>query len=145
MIVRAMKVNCGVTFTIQTTGTSNRKGAFMSSPSKVMNARTIASEKLVRKAIDTYAEEVIKVLDEHGLAKEGFLRSIRDARHSPGGAVVELEPWGFAFGTFENPEMGNSGSTPTDTRARKLLAYQAPLEKKELGEGRYEFVKDYTV
>jgi hypothetical protein len=41
---------------------------------------------------------------------------------------VALEPWGFAGGTLDAPRMNDSGSTPTDSRARTLLCYQAPLE-----------------
>lgn len=144
MIVRAMKINSGVMFTIQQTEKSKKNSGFNTAASP---RRPLVSEKLVSKVVDLYCQEVLKVLQEQNLPTERFIRARLDVRHSSGGAVMELEPWGFGHGTFENPSMGNSGSTPTDGRARMLLAYQAPLTKVELpGEpGTYQWIKDYTV
>ena len=36
---------------------------------------------------------------------------------------------GFADGTFDAPVMADSGSTPTNARAKRLLCYQAPLNR----------------
>lgn len=136
MKIRIQKTNSGVTFTIQTSARS-----VTLSP----GVRGKGLE-LLKKVMNNYHDQVVQVLNENGLSSGGFTRAMASARYGKAGAVVELEPWGFGFGTFESPLMGDSGSTPTDQRARYLLAYQAPLDKvKDEHTGDCSFFKDITV
>ena len=134
MKIRAMKVNVGMTFTIMDGDTPTKH-----------TKHDANRDKLVRKAIDMWAEEVLSVLKQHEMNTKRFLDAVCDARHSPNGAVIQLEPVGFAWGTFENPEMGNSGSTPTEGRARMLLAYQSPLQMVKSTDGEELLIRDYEV
>ena len=59
-------------------------------------------------------------------------------------ALIEIEPWGFAQGQWPNVSMGNTGSVVTDSRAKTLFCFQAPLEA--IQEGNYiRYYKDVRV
>ena len=68
----------------------------------------------------------------------------RSVGYSPVQSVA-LEPWGFAAGTLEAPRMNDSGSTPTDSRARTLLCYQAPLEAVPVDGNRTAFRRVFKI
>lgn len=133
MKIRIQKTNSGVTFTIQTSGRS-----VTISP----GVRGKGLE-LLKKVMNDYHDKVVQALNSNGLSSRGFTKAMAAARYGKAGAVVELEPWGFGF---EEPKMGDTGSTATDQRARYLLAYQVPLDKvKDDHTGDYSFYKDITV
>ena len=131
MKIRVQKVNSGLTFTIL-----DRKLAPLR---KRVCKSDINIERLVSKVADMYFSEVEVVLKQHNLPIERFQKYRYELRHSPGGAVLQQDIWGMAFGTFEEPRMNDSGSTATDHRARMLLAYQAPLNKIKNQDNTYSF------
>lgn len=139
MNIRVQKISDGIEFTIQTTGKSR-----INPNHKVVAARAVVSG-LVAKVVDTYTAEVLEVLKKNNMPVEQFQKYASEVRPTKTGAFMKLEPVGFGFGTFEEPEMPNMGSTPTPGRARLLLAYQAPLNKIEVSPGQFQFYKDYTV
>ena len=123
MDVLVQKVNSGVTFTPKGRGASRNKKL-------TAKGRAAAYE-----AWRAYSDDVMLVLKLQGIDGTGYARSFADAylkfsggadRRAPYG-YVDLEPWGFAKGSYTNPLMNDTGSTPTPSRARHLLAYQAPL------------------
>jgi hypothetical protein len=123
MDVLVQKVNSGVTFTPKGRGASRN------------NKLTAKGQAAAYEAWRAYSDDVMLAFDRAGIGNTGYARVFADAylRFSGGGddrapyGYMDLEPWGFAKGSYADPLMNDSGSTPTPSRARHLLAYQAPL------------------
>ena len=116
--IRVQKVNGGVTFTLRV------EGACKPPPERIARALDLA--------VEWYRTQVDAALRDAGLAGTGYARDFRRAILRSDGPTVrplDLEPWGFAVKGEDGAVMGNTGSTPTEGRARHLAAYQAPLEE----------------
>jgi hypothetical protein len=100
------------------------------------------------RALEMYKNEVSKAFAAAGLSGIGYHEDFERARvrqEYGKNLVMDLEPWGFAGGTLEEPVMGDTGSAPTNTRAKVLLCYQAPLEKIAVDEYRVKFERVYEL
>jgi len=129
--VRVEKVNGGVTFSLRV------EGACEPPPERVARALDLA--------VEWYRTEVDAALRGAGLAGTGYARAFRRAvprSDGPTVRVLDLEPWGFARKGEDGPVMGDTGSTPTEGRARHLAAYQAPLEEHHPEPGVVAFWRD---
>ncbi len=118
MDVLVQKVNSGLMFTPKGRGAVRNK--------KV----TAKGKRAVREAWGSYRNDVAMAFDRAGIGNTGYAKTFMRELYptfAGGSAFVALEPWGFAKGTYADPVMNDTGSTPTTSRARHLLAYQAPL------------------
>jgi hypothetical protein len=118
--VKIQKVSSGVQFTILNARTRNPVARKMSEKDR----RDLFT------AYSWYCEEVRIVGAAHGVYFDS-MREIGEYSTQRDNCIgfVNLEPWGFADGTFDAPVMADSGSTPTNARAKRLLCYQAPLNR----------------
>lgn len=131
MKVLVEKVNCGVVFSIQ------------NKPNRSESAKL---RELLRKAVRLYADDVSSVAALNNVSTTAFFRAVDNATYTQRGVIIQFEVWGFASGTFENPEMADTGSVATDGRAKFLLAVQAPLNKtKDEKENAWVLSKEYIV
>lgn len=122
MLVRVRRLNNGVEFMpVTKTG-------------KPVARVTKKTKQALYCALNRYVAEVLSALTSLGMGQCGYAEAINDSylridrgRGDTGG-WLPLEPWGIAT-LDENgtPTMGDTGSTPTEGRARVLWAYQAPL------------------
>jgi len=147
MIIRAQKVNSGVVFNILETVSdrpASTRAVKLAFNNRAQLFKQQVTQESLRKAVQAYAQDVMAYLTAHNLFTDSFLRSVEKTVYTKNGAILELDPWGFASGTQEEPVMGDTGSTPTPGRARQLLAYQSPFtQKKEKND--VVFIKDYVV
>jgi len=138
--VKVQKVNSGVQFTILQNAKTGKP---------VTRKVTERDRKVLFAAYEWYCWEVQKAGAEHGIYfPHSFASNDLLGQYSTDkdrcAAFVALEPWGFAGGTFDAPVMGNSGSTATEGRARRLLCYQAPLNRISSG-GYDQFERVITI
>ena len=135
--VKVSKVNSGVCFVLV-----NAKG--QPSSRKKPSANDLDA---LYKAESHYRAEVIKAFELAGISNIGYATDFQKtwAKMEDGCLFLNLEPWGWAMGTFTEPVMNDSGSTPTSGRAKVLLCYQYPLGKKTDADGRVSFSKVYEV
>lgn len=127
MFVKVQKVNSGVVFSVV--------------------KKRLDTKRLLQKAMEMYQQQVLKIMETHDFPSHvgaTFIQAFDHPQFGQMGAVVQLEPWGFAGGTFEQPTMVG-GSTATPQRARLLLAYQAPLERTKNADGSYSWHRDFEV
>jgi hypothetical protein len=127
MDVLVQKLNSGVELT------PKGRGAVRSGKVTAKGRRAVAA------AWDSYTNEVWEAFERAGIAKTGYAEKFWNAypRFEGRSAFVALEPWGFAKGSYDNPTMRDTGSSPTPGRARHLLAYQAPLRLVKRNGGTY--------
>ena len=116
--INIQKVNSGVRFTI-----INARGK------PVIRSITERDRRALFSAYEWYCGELNKVALAHDICVSIGASNAYEVTGSCCTSFLFLEPWGFAEGTFDAPVMGNSGSTATDSRARRLLCYQAPLDQ----------------
>ncbi len=116
------KVNAGINLSI----VSDKTG-------KPLNrVPLIRARQAIHKALDWYEEQLDKVVAERGF--DNYNLQIRKRWSVSIGTAfnnniqVQLEPWGFAFGEWPNVSMSNTGSVETDSRAKTLSCFQAPLD-----------------
>lgn len=95
-------------------------------------ANSTVKNKTVRQALwnawHWYQSKVSLEMTFKGMDDTEYARSFRNASpeiQNNGYLFVSLEPWGFCL----NGQMGDSGSTPTQGRARVLECYQSPLNQ----------------
>ncbi len=116
------KVNAGINLSI----VSEKTGK------PVKRVSVDCCRKAIHKALDWYEEQLDKVAAERGF--DSYDLQIRKRWSVSIGASfnnlihVPLEPWGFAFGEYPNVSLSNTGSVGTDTRAKTLSCFQAPLD-----------------
>ena len=129
--VLVQKVNCGLALRFADERGAKPRGA-------------VKQREALYRAFDQWHRAAYQVAYDAGVG----LYNVEHARfvyEGDGVATMHLEPWGFAWGTLEDPQMNDSGSTPTESRARLLLCYQAPLERIEQPDGRVRHERTYEV
>lgn len=103
--VQVKKVNSGIVFTL------------LSAPKKAKPNVVLSN------AFYMFFDRANKNLQEAELRELSY--DLRYERVSDISIFLGLEPWGFAeVDNDGNVVMGNSGSTPTEARAKRLWAYQ---------------------
>jgi hypothetical protein len=139
--VLVQKVNSGVTFTLV--------GKKFKRSSKT-GRRTLGGTA-IEKAQTLYRAEVGEAFVKYGMDGTGYAHDFEDRWYSNCTyedymVFVALEPWGFALVAEDGTVgMNDTGSTPTEGRAKLLACYQAPLEKVRVDESRCRFEKVYEV
>lgn len=102
--------------------------------------------KALLQAEEWYRHAVTKAFKDAGLADIGYAKNFADIGRSygrtvPNGIHIPLEPMGFAL---PGGVMLNTGSSPTEGRAKVLAIYQKPLKAVKAGaQIRFELVKDF--
>jgi len=141
MKVLVQKVNSGIVFSIQHSSRSSESSAY-----RGFSGRRTKIPELLRKVVKQYEAEVIAIAEQNNVSTTSFCKAVDNAMYTDKGVIIQFETWGFAFGTFENPEMADTGSVATDGRAKFLLAVQAPLNKtKDEKENVWIWSKEYIV
>ena len=130
--VLVRKTNEGVTFTL-----IGKRG-------KSLRTNTDVRQRAVSLAEDRWREGALKAAAELGIADSGYITDLSKGRYrhlsNSCGHTLALEPWGFARKREDGTiGMNDTGSTPTDFRARVLLAWEAPLTEIEVEPRCYKF------
>ena len=132
MNVKIAKLNSGISFTLL-----NQKGE----PTK----RTPSNEKVLQLAASWYMAETCAKLAEAKFGISSLLDAFAKPIRQNVGWQFELEPWGFALVNEKGePVMGDSGSFPAESRAKRLACYQACLNRVETnGSAEFFIVRDF--